>query len=60
MLYLSFGLALGSICGLISMVFLIPILILRVKNEEKVLINSSKEYSEYMNKVKYRIIPFIY
>ena len=60
LLYLSFGLALGSICGLISMVLLIPILILRVKNEEKVLINSSKEYSEYMNKVKYRIIPFIY
>lgn len=60
LLFLSLGFALGSVYGLISLVLLIPIVILRIKNEEKVLINSSKEYSEYMEKVKYKFIPFIY
>ena len=31
-----------------------------VKNEEKVLEKELKGYKEYKNKVKYRLIPFIW
>jgi membrane dipeptidase len=36
------------------------LLIIRIMNEEKVLVNGLKGYPEYMKKVKYRIIPFVW
>jgi len=53
-------LVLGSFYALIPMVFIPILLIIRIKNEEKVLINGLKGYDEYMKKVKYRLIPFIW
>jgi membrane dipeptidase len=35
-------------------------LIIRIMNEEKVLVNGLTGYAEYMKKVKYRFIPFIW
>jgi protein-S-isoprenylcysteine O-methyltransferase Ste14 len=53
-------LVLGSYYALIPMVFIPILLIIRIKNEEKVLINGLKGYDEYMKKVKYRLLPFIW
>lgn len=59
-LFLSMPLILGSFYAFI--IFLIyPLLIVkRIQNEEAVLKNGLKGYDEYMKKVKYRIIPYIW
>ena len=59
-MFLSIPLVLGSIISFI--IFLIyPLLIIkRIKNEEVVLEKYLKGYMEYENKVKYRLIPFIW
>ena len=58
--YISIPLILGSIISFL--VFLIyPIIIAkRIKNEEEVLEKNLKGYKEYKNKVKYKMIPFIW
>ena len=59
-LFLSIPLILGSIISFV--IFLIYPLIIskRIKNEEKVLEKELKGYKEYKNKVKYKLIPFIW
>ena len=60
LLFLSMPLVLGSIFSLL--VFLTyPIIIgFRIKHEEKFLEENLKGYKEYKNKVKYKLIPFIW
>jgi len=53
-------LVLGSFYGMIPMIFIPILLVIRIKNEEKVLMNGLKGYREYMKKVKYRLLPFIW
>jgi protein-S-isoprenylcysteine O-methyltransferase Ste14 len=53
-------LVLGSFYALIPMVFIPILLIIRIRNEEKVLINGLKGYDEYIKKVRYRLLPFIW
>lgn len=53
-------LVLGSFYALIPMIFIPLLLVIRIKNEEKVLLEGLKGYDEYMKKVKYRIIPLIW
>ena len=59
-LFLTMPLILGSIISFI--IFLVyPILIVkRIKNEEMLLAKELKGYTEYKEKVKYRIIPFVW
>ena len=59
-LFLAMPLILGSLVSFF--IFLVyPILIgFRAVNEEKVLVKELEGYTEYMQKVKYRIIPFIW
>ena len=38
----------------------IPIIAVRIRNEEKVLEEGLAGYTEYKKKVKYRLIPFIW
>ena len=59
-LFLALPLVLGSVLSLCIMLFYIPIIIMRIKNEEQVLKEGLEGYEEYMKKVKYRIIPFIW
>ena len=59
-LYMSAPLVLGSWYALIPVAFMPVILIIRIMNEEKVLINGLQGYAEYMKKVKYRLIPFVW
>ncbi len=53
-------LVLGSFLGLIPMVFLPLLLIIRIRNEEKVLREGLPGYKEYMQKVRFRMIPHIW
>lgn len=53
-------LALGSWWGLFGLVLIVPGLIWRLIDEEKFLHKNLPGYTEYANKVKYRLIPFVY
>ncbi|HUS87646.1 MAG TPA: isoprenylcysteine carboxylmethyltransferase family protein [Bacteroidales bacterium] len=59
-LYLSSSIVLGSYFALIPMLLLPFLLAFRIKNEEKVLSEGLPGYEEYMKKVRYRMIPFIW
>jgi protein-S-isoprenylcysteine O-methyltransferase Ste14 len=52
--------ALGSYFGLIPVVLFISGIVSRIKNEEAFLCKELEGYSEFMKRVKYRIIPFIW
>ena len=60
LLFPSMGLVLGSLFTFIIFLAYIPIIILRIQNEEKVLEKELKGYNEYKQKVKYKIIPYIW
>ena len=53
-------LALGSYWAIIPAIFIIPIFIARIINEEKVLTKELEGYSEYKQKTRYRLIPGIW
>jgi protein-S-isoprenylcysteine O-methyltransferase Ste14 len=59
-MYLVSPLALGSYWSVIPALFILPILIFRLLNEEKVLARDLPGYSEYMDKVKFHLIPGIW
>ncbi len=59
-LYLSMPLILGSYLGLIPLVFIPYVLVKRLLNEEELLRDGLDGYDEYMKKVRYRLIPFIW
>lgn len=59
-LFLSMPLILNSPISLLFMLCYIPIIVKRIKNEEEVLERELKGYTAYKQKVKYRLIPFIY
>lgn len=60
LMYIATPLVLGSYYALIPMISLPFILISRINSEEKVLSEGLEGYSEYMDRVKYRFIPFIW
>jgi len=59
-LYIPSSIVLGSYFALIPMLLLPFLLAFRIKNEEKVLLSGLSGYEEYMKKVRYRLIPFIW
>ncbi|MBE6160502.1 MAG: isoprenylcysteine carboxylmethyltransferase family protein [Lactobacillales bacterium] len=59
-LFLSMPLVLGSVISFIIFLIYPFIIAKRIKNEEQVLEKELKGYKEYKNKVKYRLIPFIW
>ncbi|MBQ6839994.1 MAG: isoprenylcysteine carboxylmethyltransferase family protein [Oscillospiraceae bacterium] len=60
LLFLMIPLVLGSWYALMVFVFYPAIIIVRLKAEENLLTRELKGYAEYKQKVKYRIIPFIW
>lgn len=60
--FMMFGapLLLGSLWGLIIAAIALGVLIGRIIGEEKMLINELEGYSEYANRVRYRLIPFLW
>ena len=59
-LFLSMGIILGSPISFAILLMYIPIIAKRMKNEEKVLEEGLEGYSEYKERVKYKVIPFIW
>ena len=60
LLFLTMPLILGSIYSFIICLVYPFIIAKRIKNEEEVLENNLEGYKEYKEKVKYKIIPFIW
>lgn len=59
-MFLPIPLILGSFYGLIPFILYPVIIVLRIIGEEKLLTHKLKGYAEYKEKVKYRLIPFIF
>ena len=59
-LFLSMGVILGSPFSFAILLFYIPIIAKRIKNEETVLEEGLKGYAAYKAKVTYKVIPFIW
>ncbi len=59
-LFLSMPLVLGSVISFLIMLLYIPIIAKRIRNEEQVLEEGLKGYAEYKERVKYKVIPFIW
>ena len=60
LLFLSIPLVLGSIVSFLIFLAYPVLLVKRIRNEEQVLERGLEGYSEYKNKVKYKLIPFIW
>lgn len=52
--------ALGSWFGLVVLALILPFLIVRILDEEKLLKRDLPGYAEYMQKVRYRLVPYIW
>ncbi len=59
-LFLSMPLVLGSLVSFAVMLAYIPIIVRRILNEEQVLEKGLEGYTEYKQKVRYRLIPFVW
>ena len=59
-LFLSMPLVLGSLISFLIMLSYLPIIVKRIRNEEEVLKRGLPGYTEYMEKVKYRLIPLLW
>ncbi len=60
LMFLPLPLILGSFWGLVPMALYPAIIIVRLLNEEKVLTEGLDGYAKYKEKVKYRLIPFLW
>lgn len=60
LLFLSMPLVLGSPWSFAIMLFYIPVIAKRIRNEEKVLEEGLEGYREYKQRVRYKVIPFVW
>ena len=60
LLFLSIPFVLGSLISLGAFLFYPFLIAKRIENEEKVLEAELDGYREYKDKVKYRLIPFVW
>ena len=60
LLFLSMPLVLASPWSFVIILIYIPIIALRIRNEEQVLERELKGYTEYKQRVCYKVIPFIW
>lgn len=59
-LFLSMPLVLASPISFLIMLLYLPLIARRIKNEEKVLEDGLAGYKEYKQRVKYKVLPFIW
>lgn len=59
-MYLFTPLALGSYWALPAFLPIVPLLVIRIQNEEEVLRRELKGYSAYCKKTRYRLIPHVW
>ena len=60
LLFLAMPLVLGSVISFAIMLAYIPIISRRIRNEEQVLEEGLEGYSEYKQRVRYKVIPFVW
>ena len=59
-MYIMSSLALGSYWAILPALLIVPLLAARIKNEEAVLLRDLSGYRDYMQRVKYRILPGVW
>ena len=59
-LFLSMPLVLGSVISFAILLLYIPIIAKRIRNEEQVLEAGLEGYAQYKQRVKYKVIPFVW
>jgi len=59
-LYLATPVALGSWWALIPALGFVPLFVARIRHEEAVLVRELPGYDEYRQRVRYRLVPFIW
>lgn len=59
-LFLSIPVVLGSLWSILCFLPYIAVIVIRIRNEEKVLEKGLLGYSEYKKRVKYRLLPLIW
>ena len=59
-MFLNMPLVLGSPISLLLMLIYIPIIVKRIKNEEILLERELEGYAEYKQRVRYRLVPYIW
>ena len=60
LLFLSMPVVLGSPVSLVIMLAYLPIITKRIRNEEEVLARGLEGYAEYMDRVRWRLIPHVW
>lgn len=60
LLFLSMPLVLGSPLSFAVMLFYLPLIGKRIRNEEEVLKKGLEGYEAYMERVRYRVLPYIW
>jgi protein-S-isoprenylcysteine O-methyltransferase Ste14 len=60
LIFIGTPLALGSYWGLFAVVAALPALIWRLLDEEKLLATSLPGYTEYKQRVRYRLVPLVW
>ena len=60
LMFLPIPLILQSFWGLIPFALYLVVIVIRILNEEQVLTEGLAGYADYKNKVKYRLIPFVW
>ena len=60
LMFFSMPIVLGSLVGIIPLLLVPYILVKRILNEEKVLTEGLSGYAGYKEKVKYRLLPFVW
>jgi protein-S-isoprenylcysteine O-methyltransferase Ste14 len=53
-------LALGSLWGLLALVFMLPFLLWRLLDEERFLAKNLPGYTEYQKKVHHHLVPYVW
>ena len=59
-MFIGTPLLLGSFFGILIAVMVTFLLVGRIIGEERMLVKGLEGYTDYQNKVKYRLIPFIW
>ena len=60
LMFLSMPLVLGSWISLIAFLCYPILIVVRIRNEEQVLMDGLDGYADYMKRVKYRLLPFVW
>ena len=60
LLFLAMPLVLASPISFVILLLYIPLIVIRIRNEEKVLEEGLAGYREYKQRIRYRIIPFVW